>query len=245
MCGPHGLPQLEAACAFGSTLLRLQCALQGNCPKRTLRLVHFPGLSCSGSRVLRKGTDGWVCVLCPSQVRTAQATRGLASALSPVERASESPPCPGCSGPACPGRALSQLCPVSPLGRRSAAALPADVNLPGPRRTWLATGSLHKQLGGGCRTRGPDWSRPLPSDSGCRACGCAPVAGRGPDAAPASPALVFAPSLALRAGQAAGQSLSWESPRFFFALWRPHSLDRSLTLAASDCPQGIQALSLP
>ena len=32
----------------GSTLLRLQGALQGHCPKRALRFVHFPGLSCSG-----------------------------------------------------------------------------------------------------------------------------------------------------------------------------------------------------
>ena len=148
-----GCPSSRRRVPSGSTLLRLQRALRGNCPKWTLRLVHFPGLSCSGSQVLRRGTDGWACVLCPSQVRTARATRGLASALSPVERASESPPRPGCSGPACPGRAL---CPVSPLGSRSqAAALRADVNHPGPRRTWLVPGSLHKQLGGGCRARGP------------------------------------------------------------------------------------------
>ena len=42
-----------------STLLRLQVALQGNCPKWALSFVHFPGLSCSGSgsRVLHKGAD--------------------------------------------------------------------------------------------------------------------------------------------------------------------------------------------
>ena len=33
----------------GPTLLRLQGALQGHCPKRTLHFVHFPGLSCLGS----------------------------------------------------------------------------------------------------------------------------------------------------------------------------------------------------
>ena len=32
-----------------STLLRLQVALQGNCPKQTLCFMHFPGLSGSGS----------------------------------------------------------------------------------------------------------------------------------------------------------------------------------------------------
>ena len=52
-----------------STLLRLQVALQGNCPKWALSFVHFPGLSCSGSgsQVLHKGTDlgGLVfCALC-------------------------------------------------------------------------------------------------------------------------------------------------------------------------------------
>ena len=42
-----------------STLLRLQVALQGCCPKQTLHFMHFPGLSCSGSGswVLRKGTE--------------------------------------------------------------------------------------------------------------------------------------------------------------------------------------------
>ena len=40
-----------------STLLRLQGALQGHCPKWALLLVHFPGLSHSGSQVLRKGID--------------------------------------------------------------------------------------------------------------------------------------------------------------------------------------------
>ena len=42
-----------------ATLLRLQVALHGYCPKWTLRIMHVPGLSCSdsGSRVLCKGTD--------------------------------------------------------------------------------------------------------------------------------------------------------------------------------------------
>ena len=35
---------------------------------------------------------GWACVLCPSQVRAAQETRCLASALSPVMRCILSPP---------------------------------------------------------------------------------------------------------------------------------------------------------
>ena len=39
----------------GFTLLRLQGALQGNCPKWALCFVHFPGPSCSGSWVIPKG----------------------------------------------------------------------------------------------------------------------------------------------------------------------------------------------
>ena len=41
----------------GSTLLRLQGALQGHCLKRTLHFLHFPGLSCSGSQVVHKDSD--------------------------------------------------------------------------------------------------------------------------------------------------------------------------------------------
>ena len=50
---------LTACVPFQSTLFRLQVALQGNCLKWALGCVHFPGLnrSCSGSRVLDKGTD--------------------------------------------------------------------------------------------------------------------------------------------------------------------------------------------
>ena len=74
----------------------------------------FPGLHCSGSRVLCKGTvpsgpvfpafprskplrfsgtlqgnrPHWTCILCPSQVQAAQTTRSLANALSLVSRVS-------------------------------------------------------------------------------------------------------------------------------------------------------------
>ena len=54
-----GLPPLTACALSQSTLLRLQVALQGNCLKRALGCVHFPGLSHThlGSGVLHKGTD--------------------------------------------------------------------------------------------------------------------------------------------------------------------------------------------
>ena len=48
----------------GPTLLRLQGALQWNCPKQALHFVHFPSLSHSGSWVFCKGTDPVGCVFC-------------------------------------------------------------------------------------------------------------------------------------------------------------------------------------
>ena len=81
------------------TLLKFQVALQENCLKQVLGCVYFPGLrhSGSGSRVLHKGTDSVrPAFLCPSQVQAAQATRGLASALSQVCDESYHLPGPSC-----------------------------------------------------------------------------------------------------------------------------------------------------
>ena len=56
--GPHWVcPNSRWRVLSGSTLLRLQGALQGNHPKQTLPFVHFLGLGCSGSWVLCKGPD--------------------------------------------------------------------------------------------------------------------------------------------------------------------------------------------
>ena len=58
--GPHWVcPSSLWPVLSGSTLLRLQVALQEYCPKLALRFIHFPGLSCSGSgsRICHKGTD--------------------------------------------------------------------------------------------------------------------------------------------------------------------------------------------
>ena len=50
----------------GSTLLKLQVALQGYCPVWVLCFMHFLDLSCSGSssQVFHKGTDSVGCVFC-------------------------------------------------------------------------------------------------------------------------------------------------------------------------------------
>ena len=112
-----GLPLLTACVLSQSTLLRLQVALQGNCLKQALGCVYFPGLRCSGSGswVLHKGTDRWACVLCPYQVSAAQATRCLASTLSPGVQCVFSPPFPAALFPRCVAGALFQVCHVSPL----------------------------------------------------------------------------------------------------------------------------------
>ena len=54
-----GLSPLTACMLSQSTLLRLQVALQGDCLKRALGCMHFPGLSRSGSGspVFHKGAD--------------------------------------------------------------------------------------------------------------------------------------------------------------------------------------------
>ena len=88
--------------------------------------VCFPILYCSGSRLLcqelseagpglhvlprskplrfrflgtpQRHRHGWACVLCPSQVRAAQVTRCLVSAITPSLRGeSYCLPCPSCS----------------------------------------------------------------------------------------------------------------------------------------------------
>ena len=110
----------------GSTLLRLQGALQGCCPKQALHFVHFPGPSCSGlgswdlvgrafcalpgqsssgDQVLGECTvPGRLCILITSPVLATWSHR-------------------------CAVRALSQVCRASPLGSWSqAVALLADVN---------------------------------------------------------------------------------------------------------------------
>ena len=88
--GPHWVcPNSKWCVLLGSTLLRLQGALQGHCPKWALCFAHFPGLSLFRFSDTQQGhRPGWVCVLCLSQVGEAQVARCFASALSQVSRAS-------------------------------------------------------------------------------------------------------------------------------------------------------------
>ena len=59
---------------------------------------------------------GWACVLFPSQVRAAQATRCLASTFSFSAVHLITSPVPAPQFPGCAVRAPSQVCRVSPLG---------------------------------------------------------------------------------------------------------------------------------
>ena len=89
-----GLLPLMACVLSQSTLLRLQVALQGKGPglhalprSKQLRF-RFLGTP-QGHRL------GWVCILCLSQVRTAQATRCLVSTLFQLGGTSYHLPSPG------------------------------------------------------------------------------------------------------------------------------------------------------
>ena len=117
--GPHRVwPRSQRVCFHGlhSSGSRLLC---WNSLRWALGCVHFPGLSHSGSgsQVLDKGPDGWASVLCPSQVRAAQVTRCLASALTPrwgLRLITSPVPAAWFSG--CTMGAPSRVCCVSPLG---------------------------------------------------------------------------------------------------------------------------------
>ena len=66
VCGPPWVYHSPGQRVFPrSTLFRLQGALQGHCPKWALHFMQSPGLSCSCSRELCRGTDpDGLCILC-------------------------------------------------------------------------------------------------------------------------------------------------------------------------------------
>ena len=114
-----GLPQFMACVLSWSTPLRLQVALQVNCPKRALGFMHFPDLSCSGSgsQVLHKdiaSVEHVFSVLSRSeQLRQPGAGEctvpgGLCILITSLVLATQFP--------RCAATAPSQVCRVSPLG---------------------------------------------------------------------------------------------------------------------------------
>jgi len=179
-----------------STLLRLQVASKGNFPKRALRCVHFPGLSCSGSGSPQRHSLGWACILCPSQVSGAQATRCLESTLSQV--------CSGSYHLSGPSRSVYWVCRkstvtgvlcVSSWGLISGCNPPGRCqpsNIPGIRGLQLGACS---HFGGGCHLWGQSCPR-LPA----LAVACLPLClrcGGGAGRQPASSPLAFDQSFVL------------------------------------------------
>ena len=115
-----------------------------------------------------------------------------------------------------------------------------------PRKTQLATGSLLAVW-----WRMPSLGPRLPlTGSGCRPLASLPLVG---DGSVCSRLALLWYSLSPLFCERAQQCLRLElfmgkfslSLFLFFSLWLSHSLGFYLTLAPSDCPQGIQAWSLP
>ena len=118
-CMDHaGFVPTHNVCASQSTLLRLQVALQGNCPKWALSCMHFPGLICSGSGswVLHKGTDFVGPAFCALPGPRSSGDQLLGDRTLPGGLCiliTSQVPALGFLG--VPVRALSQVCHVSPL----------------------------------------------------------------------------------------------------------------------------------
>ena len=82
-----GLPPLTVCVLSQSSTAQAPGCSAWNCLRWALGCVHFPGLSHSGSGCF-SGTPqrlrlGWTCLLCTFPVRAAQATRCLASTVTP------------------------------------------------------------------------------------------------------------------------------------------------------------------
>ena len=110
-----GLPLLMACVLSQSTLLRLQVALQGVGPGLPA-LPRSKPLMFRFLCILQRHQLSWACILCPSQVRAAHATRCLASGHSPGVVHLIASPVLASWFPGCAVGAPSQVCCISLLG---------------------------------------------------------------------------------------------------------------------------------
>ena len=184
MSGPHWLsPCSSRVCSSSLQLLRLEVARQGNCLKRALGWVHFPGLSHSGSgsQVLHKGRDsvGSACCALPKSkqlrrpgARRVHSPRWTVRLITPWV--------PGPRFPRCAVRAPSQACPVFFFWGADLWLRPSwwMSTIQDPRKTWLATGS-RLTVWWRMPSLGLRWM-PSPSRSGCHLPASLPPAGDGP-----------------------------------------------------------------
>ena len=215
-----------------------------------------PGLSHSGScsQVLHKGTDLVGPVFC--MFPRSEQLRQQGALWVHYPRCAEHlnyPPTPvqATRFPRWATRTPSQMCHVSTLGSWSqVATLLADVNCPGSQedmvRNWEPVHSLMEDAG----LWGWEYSSPLPSSLAVAPLPLCLWWGRAVCTQSASSPLVFAQSLFCEWARLRVSSLftfvgKFSLSLFFFPLWQSHSLGCYLTLAPSDCPQGIQARSLP
>ena len=196
--GHTGFAPAHGVCAFQVYTAQAPGCSAGELSKAGpgLRALSRPKLlrfRFSGTPQRRRA--GGACVLCPSQVWAAQATRCLVSALSPGGWCVLSPPW----AHRCTAGALSQECRVSPLGSWSlAVTLLADVNRPGPQEdlvsNWEPAHSWVEDAISGAKFA-PRWLWLSPT--------CLSASGRrwaGPQ--PASSPLVITQSFVLWAGPA-------------------------------------------
>ena len=216
-----------------STLLRLQGALQMYSVEWTLLFMLFPGLCCSGSQVLCKGTDSDGLCFMPFPGPSSSGNRCLASTIPSGPRIS----CTFLVPTAWFLRCVMCLLWGADLRLKTSWQMWAIQN---PRNTWLATGSL-LTIWWRCSLWGWDCSSPLLCGSGCWTPASLPLGREGSiwqlDYAP----LVFTQSFV---------SFAEEVFLFcfvlfcflFFVFWSlpSHALNGYLTLAPSHCPQGIQ-----
>ena len=100
-----GFAPAHSVCAFPVYTAQVQSCSAGELSKMAPGFCAFPRSKLLRFRFLgtpQRHRLGWACILCPSQVRAAQVTRCLASALPQVGGASCYLPGPGCS--------VSQVC---------------------------------------------------------------------------------------------------------------------------------------
>ena len=160
-----GLPQLTVACAF-----LVYTAQAPSCSAGVQSKVGSPFCALFRSKLLRfrfSGTPqrhrlGWVCVLCLSEVRGAQATRCLASAFSQVCGVSYHLPGPGHSVSWVQSESI-----ISGVPCVSSGELISDCDLPGACQPSRIPGRPGQQLatwsqfGRGCHLWGQD--HPFPA----------------------------------------------------------------------------------
>ena len=116
--GHTGFAPAHSVCAFTVYTAQAPGCSAGELSKAGPGLSALPRSKLLRFRFLgtpQRHRFSWACILCPSQVQAAQATRCLVSACSPSVQCVFSPPFLAALFPGCVAGALSQVCRVSLL----------------------------------------------------------------------------------------------------------------------------------